>query len=405
MLQKHISQYSDDELRDWVQHLVSDEIAESMTLEYKSGEAFGSTFKREIAKDISSFANTRGGIIIYGMPEKLVSAGREEKAIPCHEYGIAPIPNFVSRLEDILTETVLPHLPDLWIQEAPVAGNRNQVVYIVWHPESWLGPHMVQGFNEQRYYRRGLRRTIRMAEAEVREAYIKVQRTIERAERFLHSTEVDYLKNFFADPVSISQVVSCPQLLVENRVNYNGPEMMDWLRRNMYPQRRVSPDGSGVTWYPSIYGAQAGMVAVPAGLTTGQQTLKYWAELHRNGAVNCLWESRIVRQNDVRLLDWSRELGILWDFIKFNKEFHLRIGYYGPLRFRFSISKLAFVELKPSDFEEPLAAQLPNNTFTAELVEDSARLFQQPTSLLQTFANLLFQAFGKWEAPTLISLT
>lgn len=401
MLQKHISQYSDEELQAWIQQLVDDKTPENTTIEYKSEEAFGERFKLEIAKDISSFANTKGGVIIYGMPEESVHNETEELAIPRSEYGTEPIPNFVSRLENILIDTISPHLPDIWIREVPVLDKPNLRVYVVWHPESWLKPHMVEGYQELRYYRRGLRRTIRMTETEVRDVYVTLQRNIEKTEQFLDSNEVNYIRSFFPTGARVSQAISCPQLLFADRVNYSEAEMQEWLRQNLYPQTKISPSGV-VNWYPSIHGVQCGMKVLPAiPSTVGQQTLIYWVELHRNGAINVLWQTRIFKRDETDFLDWGRELGILWDFISFNKHFHTMIRYYGPLRFRFSMSNLAFVELRPSETEDPLAAQLPNNAFKADLIEDSARLFENPTDTLQTFADCLFQAYGLWEAPKL----
>lgn len=403
MLKKHISQYTDEELEAWIQQLVYDESPESMTLEYKSEQSFSNKFRLEIAKDISSFANTKGGVIIYGIPERRVSDGTEEKAVPCSEYGIAPVPNFESRLEDILTETTSPHLPDLLIKKVAISKRPGHVVYVVWHPESWLGPHMVQGLKEQRYYKRGLRRTVKMTEPEVRDAYIRTRRNVEIAEQFLDSSEINYILRLFPSGISVSQAVTCPQLLLVDRVDYDSAEMRGWLEHNWYPQRGLSPDGSGRTWYPSLHGAQIGMKGFGLG-SPEQSKLHYWVELHRNGAINTLWQTHIRETDGNHLLPWQTEIEILSDFMKFNKDFYMKIHYYGPLRFRFIISNLAGVELIPSEKDEPLAAQLPNNTFKVDLVEDSAKLFENPNSIAQTFLNRLFQAFGKWEAPRLDSL-
>jgi hypothetical protein len=401
MLQKHIAQYSEEELETWVQQLVTDECPESMTLEYKAEQSFDRGARLEIAKDISSFANTKGGVIIYGVPEKRVSHGVEEDAIPESEYGIAPIQNFEIRLESALAETVSPHLPDLWIKKVKVSQRPDYVVYVVWHPESWLGPHMVQASGEQNFHRRGLKRTIKMTEPEIREAYMRVQKLVGLAEQFLDSLEINYIAEFFPDARSVSQAVSCPQLLVTDRVDYTSVEMREWLEDNVYPQTNISRDRSEIRWYPSMHGVQAGMKITAVGQTVGQRTLYYWVELHCNGAVNILWQTHILKRDDTHYLDWRRDLSILNDFINFNKTFHEKIRYFGPLHFRFSVDKLALVELKPNEEEEPLTAQLPNNTLKTKLIEDSARLFENPNRLLQFFADRLFQAYGIWEAPSL----
>jgi hypothetical protein len=65
------------------------------------------------------------------------------------------------------------------------------------------------------------------------------------------------------------------------------------------------------------------------------------------------------------------------------------------------MSNFAFVELRLGELEDPLVARLPDNAFKADLVEDSARLFENPADVLRTFANCLFKAYGLWEAPKL----
>lgn len=400
MLQKHIAQYSEQELEALIQHLVTDGWPESMTLEYKAEQSFNRRARLEIAKDISSLANTKGGTIIYGIPERRIADGAEETATPESEYGIRPISDFEIRLESALIEVLSPRLPDLWIRRVTLSQRPGYVVYVVWHPESWLGPHMVQASDEQSFYRRGLKRTVKMTEPEIREAYVKVQRLIERAEQFLNSRDVNYIRDFFPYANSISQAVSCPQLLVMDRIDFGVTEMRDWLYNNVYPQGRMSPDGSAVHWYPSLYGVQAGMKVVGIAQTAGQRTMHYWIELHRNGTVNVLWQTPIISREEIHFLYRGKELAILSDFVNFNKALYEKIRYFGPFRLRFTITKLDFVELRRDEGGEPLAAQLPDNTFSAELIEDTARLFDNPNVVVKSFADRLFQAYGVWEAPS-----
>jgi predicted HTH transcriptional regulator len=55
-----------------LQRLVDDEIPESLTLDYKKSPALAkdSASRDELCKDVSAFANSAGGRIIYGIPEK-----------------------------------------------------------------------------------------------------------------------------------------------------------------------------------------------------------------------------------------------------------------------------------------------------------------------------------------------
>ena len=54
-----------------IQRYIDSEIEESLTLEYKSGDALGKSDyqKQEITKDVSAMANAAGGILIYGISE------------------------------------------------------------------------------------------------------------------------------------------------------------------------------------------------------------------------------------------------------------------------------------------------------------------------------------------------
>ena len=71
--------------RNWtesrLQNFITSEIEESLTLEYKSAEALDrhETRKKEITKDVSAFANSAGGVIIYGIAE---SSHNDKRHLP-----------------------------------------------------------------------------------------------------------------------------------------------------------------------------------------------------------------------------------------------------------------------------------------------------------------------------------
>src|SRR5450631_1691194 len=54
-----------------IQRLIDDKIEEGAQLDYKATGAFEHTYskKAEITKDVSAFANSAGGTIIYGLKE------------------------------------------------------------------------------------------------------------------------------------------------------------------------------------------------------------------------------------------------------------------------------------------------------------------------------------------------
>ena len=84
-----------------VERMVQGQVQESIHLDYKASGAADPTKPVEIGKDISSFANSDGGVLVYGV--------KEEKGIPLGiDEGIDPAHCSKERLEDIITSHITP---------------------------------------------------------------------------------------------------------------------------------------------------------------------------------------------------------------------------------------------------------------------------------------------------------
>jgi|SRR5581483_11549095 predicted HTH transcriptional regulator len=61
-------EYTEQDIND----LISNKAEESINLEFKSSDSLGfePSKKKELSKDVSSFANSEGGIIAYGIKEE-----------------------------------------------------------------------------------------------------------------------------------------------------------------------------------------------------------------------------------------------------------------------------------------------------------------------------------------------
>jgi predicted HTH transcriptional regulator len=53
-----------------IQKLIGTQVQESLNLDYKRSSSISNKARAEIAKDASAFANSDGGLIIYGVEEK-----------------------------------------------------------------------------------------------------------------------------------------------------------------------------------------------------------------------------------------------------------------------------------------------------------------------------------------------
>jgi len=125
-----------------IQALIDNSVAESIHLDYKGSEALvGKT--SEIAKDVSAFANSDGGIIIYGVREE----GRLPKSI---DQGVDHKKRTREWLEQVIQSNVSPIIDDLRIYQIPL--NDSNSLYVIQVARSVRAPH--QERESKRYYKR-----------------------------------------------------------------------------------------------------------------------------------------------------------------------------------------------------------------------------------------------------------
>jgi predicted HTH transcriptional regulator len=130
--------------RDLLQ-LIEDKASESKTIEYKGDlVASSDSEKKEFLYATSSFANTQGGHIVFGMAE---ASGLPTKLEDL--AGIDPDKE-IQRLEQILRHGVRPSLA---IETKPVRLASGNVALVMRIAKSWNPPHQVTLQKAFRFYR------------------------------------------------------------------------------------------------------------------------------------------------------------------------------------------------------------------------------------------------------------
>lgn len=149
-----------------VELLVELKVRESTSLEYKREvELSREPDRRELLKDLTGMANGGGGAIIFGIEEDGNGAASRIAALTSRAV--------VGQMQHIVQAGVQP--PLVWAVEAYPAGGGWVIVAEV--EPSDLGPYMVDGYGEQRYYVRAGTDVVRMGERSVRDAYALAART------------------------------------------------------------------------------------------------------------------------------------------------------------------------------------------------------------------------------------
>lgn len=154
---KPIDQWSENDL----QALISSGAEESLELEYKRSAALGrdSKSRSEISKDVSAFANSNGGLLIYGVIED----GRVPKGL---DQGVDPAVLSREWLEQVIGSTIQPRIQGIKIKE--IALSNALSAFVVDIPKATtFAPHQA---GDQKYYRRFNFESVPMHDYEVRDA-------------------------------------------------------------------------------------------------------------------------------------------------------------------------------------------------------------------------------------------
>lgn len=120
-------------------------IPEDIHLEYKSGQAIDFSKVAEMSKDVSAFANSDGGVLIYGVQED------KSTHLPVSIDGVDSKKYSHEWLENVIKSNINPIIPDYEIKPIKIKGKPNLVIYSILIPKSYRTPHQAK---DKKYYKR-----------------------------------------------------------------------------------------------------------------------------------------------------------------------------------------------------------------------------------------------------------
>lgn len=151
-----------------INSLIQNKAEESLNLEFKSSGSLGfePNKKKELTKDISSFANSAGGIIIYGINEN----NHVAESLSFIDGNV-----FTKEwIEQVINSNIHRKIEGLLIIPGRFENNVSKTVYVIKIPESNQAPHMA---GNNKYYKRYNFESVPMEEYEVRNLYNRLQKT------------------------------------------------------------------------------------------------------------------------------------------------------------------------------------------------------------------------------------
>lgn len=147
-----------------IENLIKNEVEESLYLDYKEARALAKTDKAslDITKDVSSFANSDGGIIVYGVSEQGAKP-KEVTPIDGREFAKEWLENIIQQIQ--------PRIDGIKIFPIRIEGDIERSIYVVQIPRSANAPHMAKNHC---YYKRINFESVPMEDYEVKDTYNRV---------------------------------------------------------------------------------------------------------------------------------------------------------------------------------------------------------------------------------------
>lgn len=146
-------------------------VPESRILEYKQELNLNTDEeKKEFLADVSSFANTSGGDILYGLEKEVV----DNQATGCFSniFGIptAQVDALKQQVENLLGSCIKPRFPFYEIHSIPLAAGERSVLVLRMH-KSLLAPHRVDFKGSKRFWGRNSAGKYELEVEELRAAF------------------------------------------------------------------------------------------------------------------------------------------------------------------------------------------------------------------------------------------
>lgn len=168
-----------------LQKLVDDEVSEIARIDYKLELKIATgDEKREFLNDVSSFANAKGGYLIFGMKE---SAGKPT-AIPGIKMDDPDAE--IRRLDNLVRDKIVPRIPGVHMKEIQVTDKQYCIVIRI--PQSWAKPHMVD-MGSPKFFTRNSKGKHPLDYHEIRSAFDLSGEARQRIEQFQTKRLVDII--------------------------------------------------------------------------------------------------------------------------------------------------------------------------------------------------------------------
>ena len=357
-----------------LQSLIDAKVEESSHIEYKRQlNITKARDRKEIAKDVSAFANGMGGIIVYGIEERETTEG------PPIPVSLCPIqePGLEKRLEDILLNSTSPRM-EFRINPIVVDGGYYVVVEI---PQSFAGPHMVTLGDESRYYKRRNFQAYPMTEEEIRVAYLHSAQSLDTVrERYVNARLTPTTNGIF-----YVQTVAVPLYMHDLLINpprfdtsiFNKPIEGAFNPTKIY-RGRPSPGPNGFEFF-----------------SPNREKYDYALRLLESGHLENIETYGFGDADErERFLPSQSILEALHDTLLYFGQIYQAVGYFGPFQLYYRLLGLRGSSLGVGRVYHFQPGPIQEDEWERGLSTDVWATIQSPLGIVRHFMDLLWNAYG-----------
>lgn len=370
------SQWTEDDLN----FLIANKLGETMEREYKKSLTAGSPLERkELCKDVSAFANSQGGVIIFGLRE-----ARQENAGSIPE-SLSPIADL--RLKEIAQQVILdgvnPRM-DFRFYSTPASNGRGEYV-IIEVPKSLRGLHMLTLGGDSRYYVRRDFQSVPMTAYEIEEAYRNYALSEERVQLELAKFKLTNPNVNLPPPrnawLAFTVVPRFPtkDLFVP---------LCSKPRHEIPGKAKGLLTRSGLPGADNFWSNYYGMLsfAIP-------DETAYKHQIFREGAVYLGMILNPGRRDEKGIFSLAlvREFH---DMLSLAVGLFFDAGYLGPIRILVELEQIRFFELRTNDPTSRVNQTFPVESFTHSIDTTVRDAVENPSAVLEEVHHHLWHSFG-----------
>jgi len=372
MLNKPIDQLTGDDIK----RLITDRVREGKAIDFKS-QLPGSSERetKDFLADVSSFANSSGGWLVYGMKES------DGCASEICGVSVPEIDKEIQRLDNVIRDGLDPRV-SYQIKHVDADGKD---VFAIFVKRSWVSPHRVTYRNHNEFYARNSQGKHQLDVSELRLAFTLSDSVNDRIKKFQEGRIAKLLANETPTPFDDSPKVVLHLLPIESFDPATRHDITPIDAAALQPMlaggwnHRLNLDG-----FLTFAGDEGGL-----------KPSRSYAQLYRNGIIEAVTSSVFIQTDKNKYIANVALEKTLIEALPGYLEIQRRIGVETPIAIfvtligvdGYRVHQSAKFEFRPTYPIDRDVLQLPEHLL--ERYEDA-----DPVKILRPMYDLIWNACG-----------